>query len=63
MDQKLKKINCPVCNGTAIVKVPYDLAREDVLVKCLICKNGKVDEDKVDDICTDDDGFKRLLKN
>ena len=30
MDQKNNKIDCPVCNGTALVKVPYKLAMEDV---------------------------------
>jgi transcription elongation factor Elf1 len=63
MDQKTKLIDCPVCNGTALVKVPYKLTREEVIVKCSICKNGKINEDEVDDIYTDTDGFKQLRKN
>ena len=63
MDQKTKLIDCPVCNGTALVKVPYKLAREDVIVKCSICKKGKVNEEELGEVYTDTDGFKRMLKN
>ena len=63
MDQKNNKVDCPVCNGTALVKVPYKLAMEDVIVKCSICKDGKVNEEELGEIYTDTDGFKRMLKN
>ena len=63
MDQKNNKIDCPVCKGTALVKVPYTLGREDVIVKWSICKKGKVNEEELGEVYTDTDGFKRMLKN
>jgi hypothetical protein len=43
--------------------VPYKLAREDIIVKCSICEDGKVNEDELGEVYTDTDGFKRMLKN
>ena len=63
MDQKNNKVDCPVCNGTALVKVPYKLAMEDVIVKCSICKDGKVNEEELGEVYTDTDGFKRMRQN
>ena len=47
MNQKKRKKICDLCNGNGFVRVPYELAREEVTVQCDKCKSeGEIDEDK-----------------
>tara|TARA_R110000787_G_scaffold207473_1_gene317509 strand:+ start:494 stop:682 length:189 start_codon:yes stop_codon:yes gene_type:complete len=59
---KLKaKVICPTCKGNGYVKVPYKLAKEEVIVQCGVCDSeGELDADKVDSIVIDSDGIHRL---
>ena len=56
-----KKVPCPHCKGNGYIRVPYELAKEEVTVQCSICNSqGEVDADSVDDIIIDADGIHRL---
>ena len=58
---KKNKITCPTCKGNGFVRVPYRLAKEEVIVQYGVCDSqGEVDADSVDDIIIDADGIHRL---
>ena len=58
---KGKKVICPSCNGNGFIKVPYHLAREEVVAQCNVCKSqGELDESTLDTIYVDADGIHRL---
>ena len=41
---KGKKVICPSCNGNGFIKVPYRLAREEIVAQCNVCKSeGELD--------------------
>ena len=48
---KKNKVPCPNCKGNGYVRVPYELAREEVVVQCGVCESqGEVNADEIDDI-------------
>ena len=58
---KKPKVPCPNCKGNGFVRVPYELAKEEVIVKCGVCDSeGEIDEDQIDNIIVDSDGMHRL---
>ena len=60
-DKKGKQVICPSCNGNGYIKVPYHLAREEVVAQCNVCSSqGELDESKLDSIIVDADGIHRL---
>ena len=55
------KVTCPNCKGNGYVRVPYHLAKEEVVVQCGVCESqGEVNADEIDDIIIDSDGVHRL---
>ena len=55
------KIICPECKGNGYVRIPYQLAKEEVTAQCGMCDSqGEVDADSVDNIIIDADGIHRL---
>ena len=55
------KIICPECKGNGYVRIPYQLAKEEVTAQCGVCDSqGEVDAGSVDDIIIDADGIHRL---
>ena len=32
------KIPCPNCKGNGFVRVPYELAKEEIIVQCGVCE-------------------------
>ena len=45
------KVPCPNCKGNGYVRVPYELAKEEVIVQCGVCDSeGEINEDEIDDI-------------
>lgn len=55
------KVTCPTCKGNGFIRVPYRLAKEEVIVQCGVCDSeGEVDSDQVDDIIIDADGIHRI---
>jgi DnaJ-class molecular chaperone len=60
-DKKTKRVICPSCNGNGYIKIPYRLAKEEAVAQCNVCSSqGEVDEEKLDSIIIDADGFHRL---
>ena len=58
---KKNKITCPTCKGNGFVRVPYRLAREEIVAQCGVCDSqGEVDAESVDNIIIDSDGIHRL---
>jgi len=58
---KKNKIICPTCKGNGFVRVPYRLAKEEVVAQCGVCDSqGEVDAESVDNIIIDSDGIHRL---
>ena len=56
-----KKVPCPHCKGNGYVRVPYELAREEVVVQCGVCESqGEIHENEIDNIIIDYDGVHRL---
>ena len=52
---------CKQCKGNGYVRVPYHLAKEEVVVQCGVCESqGEVNADEVDNIIIDSDGVHRL---
>ena len=52
------KIICPECKGNGYVRIPYQLAKEEVTAQCGVCDSqGEVDAESVDNIIIDSDGF------
>ena len=55
------KVICPTCKGNGFVRVPYELAKEEVIIQCGVCESeGEVNADEVDNIVIDSDGIHRL---
>ena len=43
------KAICPACKGNGFVRVPYELAREEVHANCEVCKSqGEITLDEID---------------
>ena len=41
---KINKVPCPHCKGNGYVRVPYELAKEEVVVQCGVCDSqGELD--------------------
>ena len=60
-NSKTNKVTCPNCKGNGYVRVPYELAKEEVIIQCGACDSqGEIDADKVDDVVVDADGIHRL---
>ena len=58
---KKPKVSCPNCKGNGFVRVPYELAKEEVVVQCGVCESqGEVNADEIDNIVVDSDGVHRL---
>ncbi len=58
---KTDKVPHPHCKGNGYVRVPYELARAEVVVQCGVCESqGEVNADEVDNIIIDSDGVHRL---
>ena len=58
---KKDKIICPTCKGNGYIRVPFKLAREEITAQCGVCDSeGEVDEEKLDTVFVDADGFHRL---
>ena len=59
--RKKTRIICPNCKGNGFVRVPYQLAKEEVHAQCGVCDSeGEIDADKVDNIIVDSDGVHTL---
>ena len=57
-NSKKPKVPCPNCKGNGFVRVPYELAKEEVIVQCGVCESeGEVNADEVDNIVVDADGI------
>ena len=55
------KVICPTCKGNGFIKVPFKLAKEDIVAQCTVCDSqGEINEDEVDNIIIDSDGIHRL---
>ena len=53
---KKNKIICPECKGNGYVRIPYQLAKEEVTAQCGVCDSqGEVDAESVDGIIIDYD--------
>ena len=58
---KTNKVPCPSCKGNGYVRVPFELAKEEVVVQCGVCDSqGELDANEVDNIIIDSDGVHRL---
>ena len=58
---KINKSPCPHCKGNGYVRVPYHLAKEEVVVQCGVCESqGEINADEIDNIIIDSDGVHRL---
>tara|TARA_R100000805_G_C3556209_1_gene66488 strand:- start:155 stop:349 length:195 start_codon:yes stop_codon:yes gene_type:complete len=59
--KKKNKIICPTCKGNGYVRIPYRLAREEVVAQCGVCDSeGEIDAEKADNVYVDSDGIHRL---
>ena len=59
--KKTKRVICPHCKGNGFVRVPYQLAKEEVHAQCGVCDSeGEIDVEQRDDIYVDADGIHRL---
>jgi len=55
---KKNKIICPECKGNGYVRIPYQLAKEEVTAQCGVCDSqGEVDAESIDGIIIDSDGI------
>jgi|TARA_R110000868_G_scaffold46306_1_gene153060 DnaJ-class molecular chaperone len=55
------KIICPECKGNGYVRIPYQLAKEEVTAQCGVCDSqGEVDAESVDGLVIDSDGIHRI---
>ena len=58
---KKNKIICPECKGNGYVRIPYQLAKEEVTAQCGVCDSqGEVDAESVDGLVIDSDGVHRI---
>ena len=59
--KKPKKVICPNCKGNGFVRVPYQLAKEEVHAQCGVCDSeGEIHAEERNDIYVDADGIHRL---
>ena len=59
--KKNKKIICPHCKGNGFIRVPYQLAKEEVHAQCGVCDSeGEIYAEQRDDLYIDSDGIHRL---
>ena len=59
--KKTKKVICPNCKGNGFVRVPYQLAKEEVHAQCGVCDSeGEIHGEERNDIYVDADGIHRL---
>ena len=59
--KKTKKVICPNCKGNGFVRVPYQLAKEEVHAQCGVCDSeGEIHAEERNDIYIDADGIHRL---
>ena len=55
------KIICPECKGNGYVRIPYQLAKEEVTAQCGVCDSqGEVDAESVVGLVIDSDGIHRI---
>ena len=55
------KIICPECKGNGYVRIPYQLAKEEVTAQCGVCDTqGEVHAESVDGLVIDSDGIHRI---
>jgi len=55
------KIICPECKGNGYVRIPYQLAKEEVTAQCGVCDSqGEVDAESVDGLVIDSDVIHRI---
>jgi len=55
------KIICPECKGNGYVRIPYQLAKEEVTAQCGVCDSqGEVDAESVDGLVIDTEGIHRI---
>ena len=56
-----KKITCPTCKGNGYIRIPYQLAKEEITAQCGVCESqGEVSPEEVDNIIVDADGIHRI---
>ena len=63
---KKNKVICPNCKGNGYVRIPYELAREEVVLFSVeLCESseGEVNEDEIDNIVIDSDGDPQVALN
>ena len=59
--KKTKKVICPNCKGNGFVRVPYQLAKEEVHAQCGVCDSeGEIHAEERNDLYVDADGIHRL---
>ena len=59
--KKTKRIICPNCKGNGYIRVPYRLAKEEVIAQCGVCDSeGEINADQRDDLYIDSDGIHRV---
>ena len=59
--RKKTRIICPNCKGNGFVRVPYQLAKEEVHAQCGVCDSeGEINAEQRDDLYVDSDGVHRL---
>ena len=58
---KKSKIICPTCKGNGFVRVPYQLAKEEVPAQCGVCDSaGEIYPEDQDGIIIDSNGVHRI---
>jgi len=58
---KKTKVICPTCKGNGYVRIPYQLAKEEVTAQCGVCDSeGEINANEVDNIIIDSDGIHTL---
>ena len=61
MDKGTKKVICSNSNGNGYVKLPQQMPNKEQVAQCTVCNSqGEIDEDKIDSIYVDADGFHRV---
>jgi len=59
--EKKNKIICPRCKGNGYIRVPYQLAEEEITAQCGMCNSeGEIDAEEAENIIVDADGVHRL---
>ena len=59
--KKTKRVICHHCKGNGFVRVPYQLAKEEVHAQCGVCDSeGEINADQRDDLYIDSDGIHRV---